>query len=103
MFSNTIALPEGGRSRIIGKSGAKIKDIRDVSGATVLVTINNVNISSQTKEGEAMATSLVEKAILHMTAAGNSLREPVQVFLSNSQLSLEADVKMAVYFTYNRD
>ena len=103
MFTNTIALPEGGRSRIIRKSGAKIKDIRDVSGATVLVTNNNVNISSKTKEGEAMATSLVEKAILHMTAAGYLSREPALVFPSSSKLSLKADVKMAVFFTYNRD
>ena len=103
MFSNTIFLPEGGRSRIIGKAGAKIEDIRKVSGATVLVSSNMVMISSPTMEGADIASSMVDKAIKHMNAAGAVEGKQTTDLPASSQLSLKSDLKMAVFYTYNRN
>ena len=103
MFSNTISLPEGGRSRIIGKAGAKIKDIRKVSGATVLVSSNMVMISSPGREGVDIASSMVKKAIEHMNAAAAVEGKHTTDSTSSSQVSLKSDLKMAVFYTYDRN
>jgi rRNA processing protein Krr1/Pno1 len=102
MPQSKVSLPEGGRSRILGKAGAKIADIRKVSGAQVEVSGNLVIISG-TIEEEELAVKLIKKAVKHMTAAAQAPGELARVEGTadsySSEFAEKADIKMAAFFT----
>ena len=96
MFRKTIALPldSMSRGRLIGKDGRKIKDIKEVSSAEVVISGNDVYISAEKEDAVKLAEMLVIKALKHLDAsnAKQKIVTPKNV--------VKADISVAVYFTY---
>ena len=64
----SVILPGNGRGRILGKAGAKIADIRDVSGANVTIE-GNVALINGDETALKLATALIHKALKHLEAS----------------------------------
>ena len=97
MFRKTIALPldSMSRGRLIRKDGRKIKDIKEVSSAEVIISGNDVYISAEKEDAVKLAEMLVIKALKHLDASNAAKQKIV-----TPKNVVKADISVAVYYTY---
>ena len=96
MFCLKVRLPNAeSRARLIGKDGAKIRDVEAVSGASLRILKEEVWITGSSKVSTELAEKLVIKSIQHGTAANKVVVEQAEV-----KDVIMSDLLMAAHFTH---
>ena len=96
MFCPKVKLPNAeSRPRLIGKDGAKKRDVEAVSGASLQILKNEVWITGSSKVSTELAEKLVIKSIQHGTAANKVLEKQAEA--KNVVMS---DLLMAAHYTH---
>ena len=83
------------RARLIGKDGAKVKDVEKISGTCLQISGKVVWISGPDKVAIELARRLIGKCIQHGVAANEAVEKQAEV-----QDVIRRDLFMAAHYTY---